>query len=84
MTAVLKVSSTPVIVNPNAGLPRSEGSRTVYDINSDQFARKMREIAEMGVFMVGGCCGTTPEHIRKLKRPARICRWSLPRKNAGR
>ena len=63
----MKVSSTPVIVNPNAGLPRSEGSRTVYDINSDQFARKMREIAEMGVFMMGGCCGTTPEHIRKLK-----------------
>lgn len=63
----MKVSSTPVIVNPNAGLPRSEGSRTVYDINSDQFAQKMREIAEMGVFMMGGCCGTTPEHIRKLK-----------------
>ena len=58
--------STPVIVNPNAGLPRSEGSRTVYDINSDQFARKMREIAEMGVFMMGGCCGTDHRHVERI------------------
>lgn len=62
---LLEVSSLPVIVNPNAGLPRSEGSKTVYDIDSDQFAREMQEIARMGVFMVGGCCGTTPEHIEK-------------------
>ena len=46
---LVEVSSTPVIVNPNAGLPRSEGFRTVYDINADQFAQKMREIAQMGV-----------------------------------
>lgn len=65
---LLKVSSLPVIVNPNAGLPRSEGSKTVYDIDSDQFAREMREIAKMGVFMMGGCCGTTPEHIEKTVR----------------
>ena len=76
----MKVSSTPVIVNPNAGLPRSEGSRTVYDINSDQFARKMREIAEMGVFMMGGCCGTTPEHIRKLKAACDDLPVQLPEK----
>ena len=63
---LLEVSSIPVIVNPNAGLPRSEGGKTVYDIDSDQFAREMAEIAEMGVWMMGGCCGTTPEHIKKL------------------
>lgn len=62
---LLEVSSIPVIVNPNAGLPRSEGGKTVYDIDSDQFAREMAEIAEMGVWMMGGCCGTTPEHIKK-------------------
>lgn len=62
---LLAVSSTPVIVNPNAGLPRSEGGRTVYDIDSDQFAEEMQKIARLGVFMMGGCCGTTPEHIEK-------------------
>ncbi len=65
---LLAVSSIPVIVNPNAGLPRSEGGRTVYDIDSDQFADEMREIAKLGVFMMGGCCGTTPEHIEKTVR----------------
>lgn len=63
---MIAVSSTPVIVNPNAGLPRSEGGRTVYDIDSDQFAAEMKEIAQMGACFLGGCCGTTPEHIRKM------------------
>ncbi|MDO5417144.1 MAG: homocysteine S-methyltransferase family protein [Lachnospiraceae bacterium] len=71
---LLEVSSLPVIVNPNAGLPRSEGGRTVYDIDSDQFAQEMEKIARMGVFMMGGCCGTTPEHIEKM---VSLCR-NLP------
>ena len=61
-----KVSSLPVIVNPNAGLPRSENGRTVYDISADEFASLMAEIADLGVQALGGCCGTTPEHIRKM------------------
>ena len=62
---IMKAASVPVIVNPNAGLQRSEGGRTVYDIDADEFAGTMREIVEMGACVVGGCCGTTPEHIRK-------------------
>lgn len=62
---LLAVSSIPVIVNPNAGLPRSENGETVYDIDADEFAQTMREIVKMGARVVGGCCGTTPEHIRK-------------------
>lgn len=62
---IMKAASVPVIVNPNAGLPRSEGGKTVYDIDADEFARTMREIVEMGACIVGGCCGTTPEHIKK-------------------
>ena len=62
---IMKAASVPVIVNPNAGLPRSEGGKTVYDIDADGFARTMREIVEMGACVVGGCCGTTPEHIKK-------------------
>lgn len=61
----LGVASVPVIVNPNAGLPRSEGGKTVYDISSDEFANEMKTIAAMGARIIGGCCGTTPEHIRK-------------------
>lgn len=62
---ILAEASTPVLVNPNAGLPRSENGRTVYDIDADAFAKEMEEIAGMGAWLLGGCCGTTPEHIRK-------------------
>ena len=62
---LLKVSSLPVIVNPNAGLPRSENGVTLYDIDGDRFAQVMEEIARMGACFLGGCCGTTPEHIQK-------------------
>ena len=61
-----EVSSLPVIVNPNAGLPRSENGRTVFDIDADSFADWMARIAEMGVQVLGGCCGTTPAHIRQM------------------
>lgn len=59
-----EVCSVPVIVNPNAGLPRTEGGRTVYSVGPEEFAGWMEKIAKMGVQAVGGCCGTTPEHIR--------------------
>lgn len=62
---ILKISSTPVIITPNAGLPREENGQTIYDIDSDTFAKTMEEICDMGVSILGGCCGTTPEHINK-------------------
>lgn len=62
---ILQVSSTPVLVNPNAGLPRSEGGKTVYDIDAAEFGQVMEEIVKMGAVIVGGCCGTGPEHIRE-------------------
>ncbi|WP_125114537.1 homocysteine S-methyltransferase family protein [Agathobaculum sp. Marseille-P7918] len=61
-----QVSSLPIIVNPNAGLPRSENGKTVFDIDADAFAQLMAEIADMGVQVLGGCCGTTPDHIRRM------------------
>ncbi|EDS73590.1 putative 5-methyltetrahydrofolate--homocysteine methyltransferase [Anaerofustis stercorihominis DSM 17244] len=69
---MLEVSSTPLMLNPNAGLPRSEGGKTVYDINSGEFAFTMKEIADMGVSVLGGCCGTTPEHIKKT---VELCKY---------
>ena len=61
-----EVSSLPIIVNPNAGLPRSENGKTVYDIDADEFSYLMEQIADLGVQALGGCCGTTPAHIHKM------------------
>ncbi|MBR4862281.1 MAG: homocysteine S-methyltransferase family protein [Firmicutes bacterium] len=62
----LRVASVPVIIQPNAGLPRQEKGQTVYDISAEDFAKKMRDFAEDGAWLLGGCCGTTPAHIRCL------------------
>lgn len=63
---ILKVSSTPVIVKPNAGLPQSSGGKTVYSLGADDFAKQMIPLVEAGARLIGGCCGTTPEYIGKL------------------
>lgn len=63
---ILKVSSTPVIVKPNAGLPKSSGGKTVYSLGADGFAAQMVPLVEAGANLLGGCCGTTPEYIEKL------------------
>ena len=60
----LKYSSLPVIVSPNAGMPRTENGKTVFDVDAEEFSLVMREIAEMGAAVLGGCCGTTPDYIR--------------------
>lgn len=65
LAEMVPLTSVPIIVNPNAGLPRSEGGKTVYDIDADEFAGTMEELVRLGARAVGGCCGTTPEHIRK-------------------
>jgi len=62
---LVKAAHVPVIVNPNAGLPKSVDGKTVYDVDADEFADWMAKIAKLGVSGLGGCCGTTPEYIRK-------------------
>lgn len=57
----------PIIAKPNAGLPHLEGGRTDYDMDADTFAEEMKLLAEAGASVLGGCCGTTPEYIRKLR-----------------
>lgn len=61
-----RYTSLPIIVMPNAGLPESVNGKTVYNVSPDEFARDMHEIAEEGVSYLGGCCGTTPEHIKQM------------------
>ena len=62
---MVQVASVPIVVNPNAGLPRTEGGKTVFDVTPEEFSDVMCQIADMGVQVLGGCCGTTPEHIRQ-------------------
>ncbi len=65
---LVEASSIPVIVKPNAGLPRDVDGKTVFDVGPVDFANAMKEIANLGACILGGCCGTTPEHIRELKK----------------
>ena len=73
-----EVCSLPVIVNPNAGLPRSENGKTVYDLTAEEFAAEMLEIAKLPVHVLGGCCGTTPEFIREEIRVTRDLPFTPP------
>ncbi len=65
---LLECTSLPVVVNPNAGLPRSENGRTVYDIDAKEFGRVMARIAAKGAWVLGGCCGTTDAYIAETVR----------------
>ena len=56
----------PVIVQPNCGLPKLKDGKTVYDLSVEEFAAYMRKFADMGVSVIGGCCGTTPEFIERI------------------
>lgn len=61
---LVKAAHVPVLVNPNAGLPKSVDGKTVYDVGPEEFAGYMKQIAALGAAAVGGCCGTTPDYIR--------------------
>jgi 5-methyltetrahydrofolate--homocysteine methyltransferase len=56
----------PIWVKPNAGLPRMEGETAVYDVTPEGMGEFARSMVELGVTVVGGCCGTTPSHVRAI------------------
>lgn len=56
----------PVLAEPNAGLPRLEKGATIFPEGPEEFARGMEALVEAGAAIIGGCCGTTPEHIRAI------------------
>lgn len=60
------VANVPVIAKPNAGMPRFVDGKTVYDQDPPQFTEGMKKLLEAGAGVLGGCCGTTPEHIEYL------------------
>ena len=61
----LEKASVPVLLKPNAGLPRDEDGKTVFDVLPDEFSDDVAELVKKGVRIVGGCCGTTPDYIRE-------------------
>lgn len=63
---IVSHTSVPVIVKPNAGLPKQKDGAVYYDVDPAEFASVMEKIVEGGAAVVGGCCGTTPAHIRKM------------------
>ena len=73
--AELAAPGRPLSVMPNTGLPKRVGDRTVYPRSSPQyFAQFAREAAALGARIIGGCCGTTPEHIRAIAEAVRSLR----------
>lgn len=70
-----EICSLPIVVNPNAGLPVVVDGKTCFHVDPQEFAGIMEEIAEGGISVMGGCCGTTPDHIKAL---VERCRGKKP------
>lgn len=66
MEELSKISSIPIMAQPNAGLPQIVDGKTVYDVDPEQFGEECERIAKCGASVIGGCCGTTPDHIKAL------------------
>lgn len=75
-----KYASVPIIVNPNAGLPKVIDGKSVFDVDADKFSDIMCEIVAAGATIIGGCCGTTPEYIRKTVEKTKNLPFALPEK----
>ncbi len=76
----MNYTSLPLIVMPNAGLPKVVDGETVYSFGPEIFSDYMVEIAEKGGCILGGCCGTTPEHIRQTIKKTKDLPYRLPEK----
>lgn len=78
LASIAPYSRIPLIAKPNAGLPKLVKGETVFTMNAETFASFASEIESAGIHIVGGCCGTTPEHIAALhdslkdKKPSHI------------
>lgn len=77
---IMKYVSIPVIVKPNAGLPKQRDKEVYYDVSPEEFADTMEKVLELGACVIGGCCGTTPAHIRAMAKMADRRQVHLPPK----
>lgn len=78
---MLEVTSCPVIVQANAGLPQVVGGVTTYPVGPEEYCAAVSQLVKDGAGIVGGCCGTSPDHIRGL---ARLIAGDKPRKRSHR
>ena len=68
-------TETPIWFKPNAGLPHlNESGEPIYDISPDQMAETVSKWIESGARIIGGCCGTSPEHLRAIAKVVRALR----------
>lgn len=78
----LRCASVPVLLKPNAGLPKAVNGKTVYDVLTDEFAEDVASLIRCGVRIAGGCCGTTPEYISStVNASADIVPVTIEKKN---
>ena len=66
----LAAASVPVLMKPNAGLPQEQNGKTVYNVGPEEFSADIVPLIEKGLRIIGGCCGTTPDFIRTVKKAA--------------
>lgn len=81
MVSLAEISSIPIMAQPNAGLPQIENGQTVYNVSPTQFGEQCEKMARLGVSVLGGCCGTTPEHIRALTEKCGVYKPIVEEKN---
>ena len=79
LLAMSKVCSIPLIAQPNAGIPVLKGTETVFPASPEEMAAYVPKLVETGVKVLGGCCGTTPEHIKKMGTAFRALKQAPPR-----
>ncbi len=61
-------SGFPLWAKPNAGMPRLEGTETIYDVTPEEMAKYAKKYVALGACVVGGCCGSTPEHVAAIAK----------------
>ena len=70
---LLEATALPILVKPNAGLPKSENGKTVYDVGAEEFSDIVSDFCAQGALIAGGCCGTNPTFIKQLVEKTNKC-----------
>jgi 5-methyltetrahydrofolate--homocysteine methyltransferase len=82
IAAMKPYATVPLLAKPNAGMPRLESGKTIFEMDAKTFAFFGRDLAKAGANMLGGCCGTTPEHIRELAKATAKIKPCRPRRKS--
>lgn len=83
LAGIQSYAAIPLIAKANAGLPRLENGETIFPMGPDEYAMQAVKLLDAGAVLIGGCCGTTPEHIRQLADLTRLHIPNLPQGRVG-